>query len=64
MINNNTYNGFYLLTDGIYPEWKIFVQTISEPLEKKHQLFAKKQEGARKDGRKVLWCASSKVGYH
>ena len=49
VVNNNTYNGYYLLIDGIYPQWIIFVQTISEPLGEKHQLFAKKQEGARKD---------------
>ena len=30
VVNDHKYNGYYLLADGIYPEWKIFVQTIGE----------------------------------
>lgn len=39
----------YWLADGIYPEWPMFVQTVSEPTTKKEKLMAGCQEGARKD---------------
>ena len=39
----------YYLVDGIYPEWKIFVKTISHPVSRKDQHFASKQEAQRKD---------------
>lgn len=39
----------YWLADGIYPEWPVFVQTVSEPVTKKEMLMASCQEGARKD---------------
>lgn len=31
VINTNTYPKYYLLLDGIYLQWNIFVQTIHEP---------------------------------
>jgi hypothetical protein len=39
----------YYLTDGIYPEWAAFMKTISLPQTNKQKLFAKFQEGVRKD---------------
>lgn len=39
----------YLLCDGIYPDWSIFMKTISEPQGRKRQLYAKMQEAVRKD---------------
>lgn len=48
-MNGHTYDGYYLLVDEIYPQWKIFVQSISEPNNEKFKWYAKKQEGARKD---------------
>ena len=48
-INVTTYTMEYYLTDDIYPEWATFVKTISRPQEDKRKLFAKYQEGQRKD---------------
>ena len=49
LVNGHTYDGYYLLADGIYPQWKIFVQSISEPSNEKFKWYAQKQEGARND---------------
>ena len=47
--NGKTYPRYYLLADGIYPQWSCFVQTIHELQGEKHSYFAQMQEGARKD---------------
>jgi hypothetical protein len=39
----------YYLSDVIYPEWATFVKSIPMPQGDKRKLFAKHQEGARKD---------------
>ena len=39
----------YYLANGIYPDWKIIVKTISDPEGCKKQYFATKQEAQRKD---------------
>ena len=48
-INGNDYSMGYYLADGIYPSWATFVKTIPAPQGNKRQLFAHKQEEARKD---------------
>ncbi|CAM0907103.1 unnamed protein product [Alopecurus aequalis] len=48
-VNGRQYDTGYYLADGIYPEWATFVKTIPLPQNDKHKLFAKIQEGARKD---------------
>ena len=48
-VNGNQYNMCYLLCDGIYPDWSVFMKTISEPQGRKRQLYAKMQEAVRKD---------------
>jgi hypothetical protein len=48
-INGRQYNMGYYLTDGIYPQWAVFVKSIKEPQSVKDKLFAAMQEGARKD---------------
>ncbi|BAD81240.1 ribosomal protein-like [Oryza sativa Japonica Group] len=48
-VNGNEYNNGYYLADGIYPYWASFIKSISLPQTEKHKLFAKRQEGARKD---------------
>ncbi|XP_056866848.1 uncharacterized protein LOC130512661 [Raphanus sativus] len=49
VVNGHKYKLAYYLTDGIYPKWSTFIQSISRPQGLKAQLFAKKQEAARKD---------------
>jgi len=39
----------YYLANKIYPEWTVFVKTISTPQMDEYKLFALMQEGARKD---------------
>jgi hypothetical protein len=49
MINGRQYNTGYYLADGGYPDWAVFVKSISLPISDKDKLFAQEQEGARKD---------------
>jgi hypothetical protein len=39
----------YYLADRIYPEWAVFVKTVTAPQSAEDNLFALMQEGARKD---------------
>ena len=48
-INGHDYRMRYYLVDGIYPQWSIFVKTISAPLEAKKKHFARVQEACRKE---------------
>jgi Plant transposon protein len=48
-INGNSRDWMYFLVDGIYPEWSIFVNTYSNPIDPKKRTFSKRQEAARKD---------------
>ena len=43
------YKLVYYLTDGIYPKWSTFFQSISHPQGPKAELFARLQEATRKD---------------
>ncbi|XP_023643356.1 uncharacterized protein LOC111831939 [Capsella rubella] len=49
MVNGHVYDLTYYLTDGIYPKWATFIQSISSPQGPKASLFATRQEGVRKD---------------
>ena len=53
-INGETFDEYYLLTDGIYPRWSNFVRSFKQPdtLRKKH--FAKAQEAKRKEVERVF----------
>lgn len=48
-VNGVEYNQAYLLVDGIYPEWSMFISTVHSPQTEKLSHFARCQEGARKD---------------
>lgn len=48
-MNGNVYERGYLLADGIYPDWSIFMKTITHPQTAKDKLYAKSQESLRKD---------------
>ena len=48
-VNGNPYNLAYYLTDGIYPKWATFIQSIRLPQGQKHSIFAQTQEAVRKD---------------
>ncbi|XP_056850732.1 uncharacterized protein LOC130500053 [Raphanus sativus] len=48
-VNGREYNMAYYLTDGIYPKWATFIQSIRLPQGPKNSLFAKTQESVRKD---------------
>ena len=50
----------YFLVDGIYPPWSIFVRTIKTPTIIQEKVFAKQQEGCRKDVERVFACLSQK----
>ena len=49
VVNGKKYEGSYLLCDGIYPSWPIFVKTIAQPQGEKNKHYAKMQEAVRKD---------------
>ena len=49
VVNGNLYKLAYYLTDGIYPKWSTFIQSISHPQGPKAELFARIQEATRKD---------------
>uniref|UniRef100_A0A0D3C0K3 DDE Tnp4 domain-containing protein n=1 Tax=Brassica oleracea var. oleracea TaxID=109376 RepID=A0A0D3C0K3_BRAOL len=48
-VNGREYHLAYYLTDGIYPNWATFIQSIRLPQGPKNTCFAKNQEGVRKD---------------
>ncbi|XP_048637581.1 putative nuclease HARBI1 [Brassica napus] len=48
-VNGHQYDLAYYLTDGIYPKWATFIQSISNPQGPEAELFAKVQESTRKD---------------
>ncbi|XP_002893144.2 uncharacterized protein LOC9329205 [Arabidopsis lyrata subsp. lyrata] len=48
-VNGHQYKMGYYLTDGIYPKWATFIQSITRPQGPKASLFASCQEAVRKD---------------
>ena len=44
----------YILTDGIYPRWKMFVQSYRDPKKREERSFSKHQEGVRKSVERVF----------
>jgi len=60
-INNKEHNLGYYLVDGIYPDWHIFVKTISEPQGAKRAHFSNGSRGSTQGHRASICCATSKV---
>uniref|UniRef100_A0A0D3DB56 DDE Tnp4 domain-containing protein n=1 Tax=Brassica oleracea var. oleracea TaxID=109376 RepID=A0A0D3DB56_BRAOL len=48
-VNGRGYHLVYYLTDGIYPKWATFIQSIPIPQGPKAALFAQHQEAVRKN---------------
>uniref|UniRef100_A0A0D3A5C8 DDE Tnp4 domain-containing protein n=1 Tax=Brassica oleracea var. oleracea TaxID=109376 RepID=A0A0D3A5C8_BRAOL len=48
-VNGREYHMTYYLTDGIYPKWATFIQSIPIPQGPQAVLFAQRQEAVRKD---------------
>ncbi|KAE8883390.1 hypothetical protein PF010_g26926 [Phytophthora fragariae] len=61
-LNGHDFKMCYLLTDGIYPNWSVFVKTISDPVGKKEKNFAAMQEAARKDVERCFGVLKSRFG--
>jgi hypothetical protein len=49
VVNGCEYDRYYLLTDGSYPKWSCFIQSIHMPQDEKRAHFAERQEAVRKD---------------
>lgn len=49
VVNGREYKFLYWLADGIYPEWRCFVKTISAPIGEAQEAFTAAQESLRKD---------------
>uniref|UniRef100_A0A0D3AV16 Myb-like domain-containing protein n=1 Tax=Brassica oleracea var. oleracea TaxID=109376 RepID=A0A0D3AV16_BRAOL len=49
LFNGREYHRAYYITDGIYPKWATFIQSIPLPQGPKAVLFAQRQEAVRKD---------------
>uniref|UniRef100_A0A0D3BIG3 DDE Tnp4 domain-containing protein n=1 Tax=Brassica oleracea var. oleracea TaxID=109376 RepID=A0A0D3BIG3_BRAOL len=53
-VKGREYHMAYYLTDGIYPKWVTFIQSIPVPQGPKAVLFAQRQEAVRKDVERVF----------
>ena len=52
----------YYLTDGIYPKWSTFIQSIRIPQGPQAVLFAQHQEAARKDVERAFGVLQARFG--
>ncbi|XP_013617661.1 PREDICTED: uncharacterized protein LOC106324196 [Brassica oleracea var. oleracea] len=62
MVNRHMYKLTYYLTDGIYPKWLTFIQSIKLPQCPKQELFANVQEAAGKDVERVFGVLQARFG--
>jgi hypothetical protein len=60
IIGGQSFDKFWFLVDGIYPEISRFVKTISAPNSKEEEHFIKWQEGVRKDIERAFGIIQSK----
>ncbi|XP_033145152.1 putative nuclease HARBI1 isoform X2 [Brassica rapa] len=61
-VNEHQYNMAYYLTDGIYPKWSTFIQSIRIPQGPQAVLFAQHQEAARKDVERAFGVLQARFG--
>ena len=52
----------YYLADGFYPQWTVFVKTISDPQGNKQSRFATMQEETRKDVERAFGVLQARWG--
>ncbi|GKE72271.1 ALP1-like protein [Tanacetum coccineum] len=66
MANDVHYKWGYYLTDGIYPEWSVLIQSISHPgaHDTKRIRYKQAHEAARKDVERAFGVLKKKVGYN
>ena len=55
-ISGKVIDWYYFLTDGIYPKYRIFVQTVEDARTRKKKLFSAHQEGAGRLLKECLAC--------
>ena len=55
-VNGHTYPRYYLLADGIYPQWSYFFTAYSWASRWEKTIFIKMQVGARKDVERAFGC--------
>lgn len=53
-IDGESFDSFYYLADGIYPRWKIFLNSIRDPTTPDETRFSAAQEGVRKAVERVF----------
>lgn len=53
-ISGKEFTWFYYLTDGIYPQWRIFIQSIQDSNNRKDKQFSAAQEAIRKSVERVF----------
>ncbi|XP_021991774.2 uncharacterized protein LOC110888561 [Helianthus annuus] len=61
-VNNHLYKRGYLLVDGIYPSWSVFVKSIPYPHEVNEKKFKRQHEAARKDVERAFGVLKGKWG--
>jgi hypothetical protein len=61
-VNGKQYSQYYLLVDGIYPQWSCFVQTIHSAQDEKRAHYSKMQESTRKDIERCFGCSKEDLG--
>lgn len=62
-IGEETFDWMYYLADGIYPDYKIFVKSFSNPTARNHKSFSGLQESVRKCVERVFGVLSSSLAY-
>lgn len=61
-VNGNQRSMCYLLCDGIYPDWSVFVKSIRQPETSKEKHFAGVQESVRKDVERCFGVLKGRFG--